>query len=93
MTIIRYDLAEQDILDTGMKLNLREGKWCMMRQGQETIYYDALTKKALIEAYFHNNMEDYTYPLFPSNCWYEIPLPAKCYILGILAGVLFCHLR
>ena len=58
--MIRYDLAELDIIDTGLEMKYIEGKWCMTRD--DVIYYDAPTKEALIEAYCNHDMQDYTYP-------------------------------
>lgn len=60
MTIIRYDLAQLDIEDTGLRIKFIDSKWCMTRD--DVIYYDAPTKEALIEAYCNHDMQDYTYP-------------------------------
>ena len=58
--MIRYDLAELDIIDQGLEMKPIDGKWCMTRD--DVIYYDASTKEALIEAYCNHDMSDYTYP-------------------------------
>ena len=58
--MIRYDLAELDIIDQGLEMKYIEGKWCMTRDN--VVYYDAPTKKALIEAYCNHDLEDYIYP-------------------------------
>lgn len=58
--MIRYDLAELDIIDQGLEMKYIEGKWCMTINN--VVYYDAPTKEALIEAYCNHDMQDYTYP-------------------------------
>lgn len=58
MTKINWQQAEE-ILGTGMSMELIDGKWCMMRDGVR--YYDAPTKEMLIEAYFYDDMEDFEY--------------------------------
>ena len=60
MTIIRWDLAEADINDTGATLIYEDDKWHFTRN--EVKYYDAPTKEMLIEAYCNHDMSDYTYP-------------------------------
>lgn len=60
MTIIKWDLAEADINDTGATLIYEDGKWHMTRNGVK--YYDAPTKEMLIEAWCNHDMSDYTYP-------------------------------
>ena len=58
--MIRYDLAELEIIDRGLEMKYIKGKWCMTINN--VVYYDAPTKKALIEAYCNHDLEDYTYP-------------------------------
>lgn len=58
--MIRWDLAEADINDTGATIIYKEEKYYLCRG--KTFFYDAPTKEALIEDYFHGCMEDYTYP-------------------------------
>lgn len=57
MNNINYVAAELDILDSGMKIRFLDGKWHMT--GDDVSYYDAPTKKDLIEAYFNHDMSDY----------------------------------
>ena len=60
MTNINWQQAEEEILSSGMVMKLIDGKWCMLRQGSDTIYYNAPTKEDLIRYYFHNDLEDFT---------------------------------
>jgi hypothetical protein len=62
---INWKEAEDQILDTGMYIKLIDDKWCMMRSGEETIYYDAATKEDLIEAYYEGNLKDFELTLYP----------------------------
>lgn len=67
MTNIDWQLAEDEILGAGMVMKLIDGKWCMLREGSDTIYYDAPTKEALISAYFHDDLEDFEE--LPEKIW------------------------
>jgi hypothetical protein len=63
---INWKEALKQILDTGMYIKLIDDKWCMMRSGSETIYYDAPTKEDLIEAYYEGNLKDFELTLYPT---------------------------
>ena len=67
MTNINWQLAEEEILSSGMVMKLIDDKWCMLREGSDTIYYDAPTKEALISAYFHDDLEDFEE--LPEKIW------------------------
>lgn len=60
---INWKQAKEEILGTEMYMKLIDGKWCMLRQGEGTIYYDAPTKKALISAYYHRDFKSSRTPL------------------------------
>ena len=59
---IRWDLAEADVLDTGVIItfNKKDNQYHLCNKDGYSFYY-ADTKQELLKMYFHNDMDAYTY--------------------------------